>query len=268
MENSDTLSEVALHDLSQVEFQQAEREARLVTLLASASNEQLIASLRVALGDSEKSDSPILNVAAVLRVGHELTKRGVAPVFRGIPYYCGLKGISPAWQGVDTDEAMLMLDAQWVAKRYPSHSPEWKRAEGIFDSRKFEGACSFLHWSGRRAPGQIVKAMSLSEGQQRELAFIHAQSEERYHQRMWRALPKAEVLITDAIRAKDRRPQLEQDLTIRLRVALWQAAVLGDWKPTRVASLLAMQINGYLLPRNRVGALLQKLPSLRECERS
>jgi hypothetical protein len=270
----------ALNSLNSAERDLCAREERLTRALQSGSTERLISVLEKIVTRSDQLESgggalvipsngalPRLNHAGALRVGAELTRRGIAPVFRGMPYYCAAKGpASPWWHDCDTDLLALSLDAQWLACRYPHHRTEWQRAASIFDPSKFRATCGYLHWDGKRTPGQIAKALALSDEQQAELAYLHCLHVERRKQKLWGRWRIAKEEIEAGVRQNDKRPTDQQDATISRRSGLWLAAELGHWKPTRSSDLYAMQPEGTRLARNVVAKQLEKLPRVRRVD--
>lgn len=229
------------------------REGRLSLALKNASTERLKSSLT--------SQVEQLNSEGALRVSVELTARGIAPCFRDIPLDDAW--LRHHWSGVEP--ILLLIDLQWIVAMYPDHAPEWKRAEAIFDQRKFRKTAEYLHWEGRRTPGQIAKALALTEQQQRECVWIQCLHIERWRKRLFKRLPIAQARIASDIRDRDKRPIADQDETISRRDDLWLCAELADWKPQRTADLYAMK-TGKILPRNVVAKQLEKLPKVRRTD--
>lgn len=225
---------------------------RLALALRGASTDRLM----VALVEQIKR----LNTDGALRVSAELTVRGIAPCFRGNFDRREL------WLGFPDADLILMLgDLQWIATMHPNHITEWERAQSIFDPRRFRKTAEYLHWEGRRSAGQIAKALALTEQQQRECAWIQCLHVERWRQRLFKRLPIAQARIASAIRASDKRPNEDQDATIKRRSDLWLCAELADWKPQRTACLHGM-MTGEPLPRNVVAKQLGKLPKVRRTD--
>lgn len=194
-----------------------------------------------------------------LLVSAELTRRGIAPCFRGLPL------CREWWMGTDTDFVLMAADLQWIVARHPHHRTEWERAQAIFHPLKFEQTAGYLHWNGNRTAGQVAKALGLTDAQQRECAWIQCLHVERWRQRLHMRWPIARERIAGGIKAHDRRAQADQDATINRRSDLWLCAELADWKPQRTADLFAM-LTGEVLPRNLVGKQLAKLPKVRRTD--
>lgn len=226
----------------------------LALALRNASTDQLKAALAKQL--------EALNEIAVLRVGYELTVRGIAPFARG--NFAEDEQLQTFWRSVTP--LLLLLDLQWIVAKYPSHTPEWLRLKSLFDPRKFGETAKYLHWDGQRSAGQIAKAMGLSEAQQRECAYLQYLAVERWRKRLNKRLPIAQAKIEAAIRASDKRPIADQDETIKRRCDLWVAAELSDWKPQRTAEIYCM-MTGKTMSRSLVANQLAKLPKVRRTDK-
>ena len=227
------------------------RRERLAEVLALVSLDRLKATLLDQLKQG--------NQEGALLVSAEMTRRGIAPCFRGLPAQ------KVWWGGTDTDFALMTADLQWIVAKHPEHQTEWERAQAIFDPRKFDAAAAYLHWNGNRTAGQVAKALGLTDAQQRECAWIQCLHVERWRQRLHTRWPIARAKIAEGIKAHDRRPQADQDATINRRSDLWLCAELADWKPQRTADLFAM-LTGEVLPRNVVAKQLDKLPKVRRTD--
>lgn len=264
------------------------KEQQLADALRAASPDRL----RMALADQLRQG----NVRASLRVSAALTERGVAPCFRyeSPTGYCTLprredfilsatrrqelesegavvirddeatQGEPSALSG-KAEFILLCADLQWIATTYPKHKPEWNRAAGIFDPAKLMRTAAYLYWDGQRTPGQIAKALALSEQQQRECAWIQCLHVERWKHRLHKRQAIARARITAPVREGDKRAKGDQDTTIERRSDLWLCAELADWKPQRTATLYAMK-TGLPLPRNLVAKQLAKLPKVRRTD--
>ena len=228
-------------------------EDRLTLVLRSVSNDRLKLALA---GQIEQ-----LNEEAVLRVGAELTSRGIAPCFRG--NFAEDKLLRTFWRAVEP--LLLLLDLQWIVAKYPNHKPEWERLKSVFDPKKFLQTAEYLRWDGKRSAGQVAKAMGLNEQQQRECLWIQCLHVERWRKRLFQRLLIAKAHIESSIREGDRRPIEAQNETVKRRCDLWLCAELGDWKAQRTANLYAM-MTGKTLPRNVVAKQLQKLPKVRRTD--
>lgn len=228
-----------------------QRRERLAKVLALVSPERLKTTFLDQLKQG-KQDGALL-------VSAEMTRRGIAPCFRGLPVR------KEWWMGTDTDFILMAADLQWIVARYPEHRTEWERAQAIFHPCKFDKAAAYLHWDGNRTAGQVAKALGLTEAQQRECAWIQCLHVERWRQRLHIRWSIARTKIAEGIKAHDRRPQAAQDATITRRSDLWLCAELADWKPQRTADLFAM-LTGEVLPRNVVAKQLGKLPKVRRTD--
>lgn len=228
-------------------------EGRLVLALKGASTERLKTAFATQL--------EIFNVDGALRVSSELTARGIAPCFRGINL--DDRWLKVHWSGVEP--ILMLVDLQWIVAAYPDHVPEWKRAEQIFDPRRFRTAAAYLHWDGQRTSGQIAKALALTEQQQLECVWIQCLHVQRWRERLFKRLPIAKARITSDIRDKDKRQVKEQDATIMLRCDLWLCAEMAKWKPQLTANLYAM-LSGQTLSRQAVANQLAKLPRVRRTD--
>jgi hypothetical protein len=230
----------------------AGRLERLTLALCSASTDRL----KAAFIDQARRG----NTQAALMVSAEMTRRGIAPCFRGLP-------VKPEWWCSDPDVsfAFMAADLQWIVASHPDHRTDWDRAQALFKRKTFRQAAEYLHWEGNRTAGQVAKAVGLTEDQQRECAWVQCLHVARWRQRLHMRWPIAQARISAAIKGRDRRPAEEQDSTITRRANLWLCAELADWKPQRTTDLYAM-LTGETLPRNLVGKQLAKLPKVRRTD--
>jgi hypothetical protein len=113
-----------------------------------------------------------------LIIGYELTKRGIPPCFRGANLNDG------QLFGQESGQIFAMLDLQWVAMKYPSHKPHWRRAKGIWVDCKYTDTAHFLLWGGRRAPGQVAVALNLTDQQQLECTWVQFTTVSRRRSRL------------------------------------------------------------------------------------
>jgi hypothetical protein len=243
-------NEKALLSLDEVP-DEASHKKKVALALQRASTDQLKTSL------ASQMTQP--NIKGALLVSEELTARGIAPCFRGI----SLEKL--AWTGDFLSLILTIADLQWIVARYPDHVPEWERLKSLFDTKKFRDTAEYLHYNGRREPGQIAKALALTEDQQRECSWIQCLGVARWRERLTRRLPIAQSRIESAIRETDKRSSADQDQTIKRRSDLWLCAELGNWKPQRTADLYAM-MTGEVLQRNAVANQLAKLPKVRRSD--
>jgi hypothetical protein len=228
-------------------------EDLLELALKGATTERLKAALATQL--------ELLNINGVLRASSELTARGIAPCFYGINL--DDRWLKVHWSGVEP--ILMLVDLHWIVTTYPDHVPEWKRAEQIFDPRRFKAAAEYLHWGGQRTSGQIAKALALTEQQQLECVWIQCLHIQRWRARLLRRLPIAKARITSDVRDKDKRQVKEQDVTILHRCDLWLCAELAKWKPQLTANLYAM-LSGQTMSRQAVANQLAKLPRVRRTD--
>ncbi len=207
------------------------------------------------------NDAPPRVLGVAMAIGAELTRRGIAPVFRGLEWYCSQKRDRPWWADLESDVLALMLDAQWIACRYPKHATAWERAAGMLRNDGTEPTARFLLKDGKREPAQLVRALGLSQDQQFELAFAHTIHVERIKASVWQRQPTAFQRIEQSVHELDRRSDLAGvETTIRRRKGVWLAAQLANNKPTRTSDLYAMQPGGEKLPRNLAAKIIGKLP--------
>lgn len=216
------------------------------------------------------------NLTGVMLISAEFSRRGIAPCFR---YRRAL--ISSIRQGradfelsleqnreehateddrnpycdqpseVSTSFLLFCADAEWLVNRYPAHKTEWNRAALLFAPHTFLKTARYLHWDERREPGQIVKALALTEQQQRECVWLECLQVRRWRERLYRRFPIASNRIREGVRQKDRRAIAEQGATIRRRESLWLCAELAQYKPQRTADFFQM-LTGVRIPRNVV----------------
>jgi hypothetical protein len=200
-----------------------------------------------------------LDEDAALRLGEELTSRGIPPCFRG--NFSEDEHLLSFWGGVEP--LLLLLDLQWIASRYPDQKPEWQRLKPLFvNTKKLRELSTYLYWGGRRAAGQIARALALTEAQQLECAWVQCLHVERRRHGLFKRLPITQSIIIATVRKNDKRPMIEQDATIERRSNLWLCAELASWKPQRTAEMYQM-MTGKTLPRNLVANQLAKLPKVR-----
>ena len=239
-----------------------------------------------------------LRTTAALMVSAELTARGIAPCLRGLPFEreqqhriaCSEPAMTLAqFQELESDGCivvfdneqpqsvtgeplvitavdfiLLAADLQWIAAG-PKSAKMWERAERIFDPKQFDKTARYLHYDGRRAPGQVAKAMGLSEQQQRECAWIQCLHIERWRDRLIPRLAVAKHRVEAVVRTSDKRSTADQDATIKRRGELWLCAEFAEWKPQRTADLYLM-MTGEKLPRNVVAKQLEKLPNVSQTD--
>lgn len=264
-----------LAELEKAESAQHSQSQRLAMALQSVETDRLLNGLSGIFTRSRAIERdgalafdgglPDLDFEGALLIGGELTRRGLPPIFRKLPHYCGgADARKPFWYAADCDLLALMLDAEWLVQRHPLSQDAWGAAERLYDPKQFRATCSWLHWNGRRSAGQIAIALGLSPAQQSELAFIQYLTIARGKRSMWTMLPVAEARIkADASRRQhDRRTAEQREITMRRRVAVWLCGQLADNKPQRTAELVQM-LTGEALARGIVARHLEKLPNLR-----
>lgn len=225
-----------------------DREARLSAVLAAAPIELILSKYRhAALFDA--------NEVAALRLGGELDRRGIAPVFRMLDVLCD--ELVP-----DARQIVALADLQWLCARYPDHIPAWDRLRGVFDKGEAKAlrAARFALWNGHRRPGQLVKALALTEMQLQELAWLIPAHVGRLRRSILERRHGAVNRIAETLSSsRDRRGPEEQAKTLRRREVLWLCAELAGWRPKRTAELFAMMPEGQELPRNVVGRQLDAI---------
>lgn len=204
-----------------------------------------------------------LDEVAALRVGAELTCRGIAPFARGIT-------LTDDWVDVyrgATEPLLLLLDLQWISATYPDHSPEWRRSKSLFNSEKFRKEANYLINDGQRSAGQIVKALALSVDQQRECLLLQCLHIARWRKCLDRRLPIARTLIASGVRntTKDKRADEELGATIERRSDLWLCAEMANWKPQRTAVLYKM-LTDETITRQATAVQIGKLPKVRQSD--
>lgn len=222
-----------------------ERTQRLAAALAAAPLDNLLSRYRRELAHR---DFAVQSDAAANRLAEELDRRGIAPVFRVLrddldhcPYLI---------------EHVALRDLIWLRQRHPAHKVAWLQHRGVFhpDDDKALKAMRHLLWEGRRPPAQLIKALALTLEQAAELAWIIPAPIAARRRKIAGQRDRVAEKIAGAVRgSRDRRSDAEKDATIRRRAAIWQAAELADWSPTRTAELFAMMPGGEPLPRNVIG---------------
>lgn len=263
-----------LAELERAESAQNSQSQRLALALQSVETDRLLNGLSAIFTRARAIERdgalafdgglPDLDFDGALLIGGELTRRGVPPIFRRLPYYCGADASKPYWYEPDADLLALMLDAEWLVQRHPLSECAWEAAARLYDPKQFRTTCNWLHWSGRRSAGQIAIALGLTLAQQSELAFIQYLTLARSKRGMWTLLPAAEARIKAEAsqRAHDRRTPEQREVTVRRRVAIWLCGQLAGNKPQRTAELVEM-LTGEALARGIVARHLEKLPNLR-----
>lgn len=258
-----------LSDFEREQAVLASRPSRLARAIAGASTDRLLRHLNAKVARHSLFDAkgflvippgaslPVReqsDIEDALALGAELCRRGVAPVWRDVRWFCSAQHEQPPfWHDESADLLALALDVQWVIHRWPRHKPAWERAEGVFNPKTFWPALKYLHHGGRRPPGQLAVALALTPDQQAELCFVRSISVGRRVCWMWRHQAEARKLITAQVRAEDQRSQAEQDVTIERRHRVWMAGHLVGGKPTRTAELLALRPDAETLRRSTVG---------------
>lgn len=263
-----------LVDLDRDGGQSAEKIARLAVALKGVSTERLLNGLRsifTRARDIERNGAlafdgglPDLDYDGALLIGAELTRRGMPPIFRRLPYFCDAEASAPFWHDTDSDLLALMLDAEWLVNRHPVSRYAWEAGRKLHDPKRFRSTCLWLHWNGRRSPAQIAVALGLMPDVQAELAYVQYLAIAREKRRMWGLLPVAEARIrADAeSRGHDRRSAEAKAITLQRRIAIWLCGQLAKGKPQRTTDLLEM-LTGERLARGVVARHLEKLPVMR-----
>lgn len=254
------------------ERQQAELESRsdrLSKVLATESVDDLLSDLddqmtRCGLrlrrlsttlrgGEFPLPEREQADIDDTLALGSELCRRGIAPVWRNTPWYCGSQDDkSPWWRDKSADLLALALDVQWIACRWPKHRPAWQRAEGVFNPRTLWPALKFLYHDGRRTPGQLVMALALAPDQQIELCHARSIGVSKRVCWMWRHQAEAREQIATQVHVRDLRSEDERSATVDRRHATWMAGHLAGGKPTRMAELLALRPDAGTMRRSTV----------------
>lgn len=233
-----------------------DREARLSAVLAAAPLELILSKYRHAtLFDASE--------IAALRIGGELDRRGIAPVFR-------LSDTRSDELLPEVRQIVALADLQWLRVRYPAHVPAWDRLRGVFDKDQAKAlrAARFALWNGHRRPGQLVKALALTDMQLQELAWLIPAHAGRLRRSILERRHGVAIRIAEALRSsRDRRGSEEQAKTCTRREALWLCGELADWRPQRTAELFAMMPDGHELPRNVVGRQLDAVRDALSCKR-
>lgn len=244
---------IALCSLDSIEEERLRKADALQRALQGASVDKLKHSLH--------KHTTALNSEPALHVSQELTRRGIAPCFRGVP-----EQGDPWWaDNVEADFILLTADLQWIVSHHPDHKPAWQRLESAFAPDKLVKTAEYLHYRGQREPGQAAKALGLSDSQQRELAWIHYLDLKRWRVGLYKRWPIAKAAIARDLQSKPWRSKFPIEGTIKRRGDLWICAELGKWKPQRTADFFAM-MTGEVLPRNIVSAQLEKLPRVRRTD--
>ena len=229
------------------------KEDALRQALAKASLDQLKRSLQ--------NQTESLNEGAALRLSQEFTRRGIAPCFRGLPVR------NDPWWKTTTDEVnfiLLSADLEWLVSRYPNHKTNWRSMRYALspDQSKREKAISYLLNDGEREAPQIALALGLTDDMQRELAWAQLLNTKRWVDRLHGRLPFAEAAIRDDVDSRPWKSKAPKENTIMRRLALWQCAELGVWKPQRAAEFYKM-LTGESMTRQAVSEQLVKLPKVR-----
>lgn len=268
-----------LAELGQAEAERDGQSQRLALALQSVETDRLLNGLsgiftrsRAIERDGAKAldgGLPDIEFDGALLIGGELTRRGLPPIFRRMPYYCDADASKPYWYEPDADLLALMLDAQWLVSRHPLSEDAWEAATRLYDPKQFRATCHWLHWNGRRSAGQIAIALGLTAAQQAELAFVQYLTLARSKRGMWAMLPAAESRIKAEAsqRAHDRRAPAQREATTRRRMAIWLCGQLAGNKPQRTAELVEM-LTGERLARGIVARHLEKMPNLRRYHHS
>ncbi len=236
-------------------------EAALADLERAASTTECDALKAVSLNELKqelRERAMDIDDEATLHLSREFTRRGIAPAFRGIPLH------DDPWWAMRTDEAnfiLLCADLEWITARYPDHKPEWPRLQSVFDPKKLVSTAQYLHWDGRREPGQIANGMKLSEDMQRELAWVQHLHVHRWCKRLQKRVPLARAAIQRDVLSRPWKSKASKEETIQRRADIWQCAELGRWKPQRTADFYAM-LTGHMLTRGIASVQLGKLPKV------
>jgi hypothetical protein len=246
--------QAALRSLETIEARQLKRCEAIKLLLEKATLDELKSSL--------KNQVRLCKVDTAMHISEELTRRGIAPMFRGLP----VQGDSWWTNNLAVNLILLAADLQWVAARYPQHKPAWRRLNSMFQSEKLVKTAEYLHWRGNRSAGAIATALDLPESIQRECAWVQHLSLERWKGRLFKRWSIAQAKIAVDVQSRPwRYNRGTREETIERRGDLWLCAELAKWKPQRTADIYAMK-TGEVLARNVVAKQLDKLPSVRRTD--
>lgn len=212
-----------LQATSATSLQQLERD------LTTVSRTDLANMLATAIGRAAVATKYRI---AAFYISAEMTKRGIPPVFQGLPE-------------LDEDDLTqrydyCLFDLLWIVTRYPVHVVQYARYRGVFQPASFLRTADFIFYQGRRPVWQIVAGMTLTGDQQQECCSLHSRPVASARRKLRHTKDDADQRISDAVRKKDRRGSGDQEETIRRRQAIWFCAEIGGWKPQRTADLYEM----------------------------
>lgn len=182
----------------------------------------------------------------------ECTRRGIPPTLRSLPA-----------MNDDDPECIadcFATDLQWLAARYPHKATFYKKWQGVFKPRSFH---STADWIGSNYPRRDIwwfcKGLSLSDDQQRELAFIKRIALQREFDQLTNEREGVKVRLSAAYHQRDSRYKTDDhEGTINRRLAIWYVGSLVNWRPQRTAELYEAY-TGDQMTRQRAANIMEQV---------
>lgn len=208
------------------------------------------------LKKSLRKAAEAMNEGGAMLVSRELTRRGIAPAFRGIPVRN-----DPWWQHPTDETAFILLfaDLEWLSVRYPEHKAASQHTQKALKPEKLEAMARWLHWDGNRQGAQIASRLRLEVAQQRELTYVQFWIVQQWIENLELRLPAAEAAIWRDINSRPWKTDSLKEATAKRRLDIWHCAQLAYQKPQRAADFYRM-MTGEEITRQAIANQMAQLP--------
>lgn len=165
-------------------------------------------------------------------VNQEYSRRGMPPVFRGLPNYWDPNGMKQA--------DLIWVDLEWLWARYRQYKPENARWKSIYASKEFYHPTAAFIWETvkKAEMWKVVRGLNLDDDMQCKLHVIKVEKHSNKIKKIESRMKEIEINL----RAKWHShgitlPRDQVEHMIRRRLDIWVCAVLADRSPQRTATL-------------------------------
>ena len=168
---------------------------------------------------------------ALWLINGEYTRRGIPPVFRGLP---PLNDDDPA-QVADC----FAIDLQWLTAMHPKKSLLFSKWIGVYRPASFHSTCDYISANyPRRDMWWFCNGLSLTDDEQRELHFLKKSGIRKEFETLSEERDNVRIKLSTAFHSRDGRYKKgDHNATINRRLAIWFVGSLSSWKPQRTAQL-------------------------------
>lgn len=226
--------------------------------LKSSGREELIDKFREAFSGKKRLTALLLADA--------LIERGIPPLFW---HHHLSKSVYCLEQIYD----LLAYDIRWLRERYRDHHTQirYKRYRLLFGRSEihFHRETEFAFYQGRRAPGQIVRAMSLTEQQQWDCWWLRSARIVKLSAIVESKRSGVFAILQNAINGGRRTATFSNDdakTALIRRHRLWLCSQIAGGKPSETARRYE-QMTGEILSRQVVANQLKNIETTLETER-